>query len=100
MKLPSLQDVLDLISDEKSIWYADPEAANNTPEYLAYFESVRHWLVYEYMAMHWDLESVLRPLTAQEAAAYSNVVESAHETRRCAALTHWGVLRLMNSYQR
>lgn len=96
LKLPSLQDVLDLLNDPRSDWYADPAIGSNTPEYLAYFEAVRQWSVYEAMAAHWDHESVLRKLTEQEAGAYRNVAELADQARRKAAVLHWPVLQQMD----
>lgn len=96
MKLPSLRDVLDLLDDPKSDWYADPAIGQHTPEYMAYFEAVRVWMVYEAMALHWDHESVARKLTDQEEAAYRNVAELADAARRKAALLHWPVLNQMH----
>jgi|SRR5690606_23283446 len=95
MRLPSLRDVLDTLDDPESDWYADPAIGQHTPEYLAYFEAVRVWMVYEAMALHWDAESVQRTLTEQEADAYRNVAEHADGARRKAGLLHWPVIQQM-----
>jgi hypothetical protein len=95
MKLPSLRDVLDLLDDPKSDWYADPAIGQHTPEYLAYFEAVRIWAVYEAMALHWDSEHAQRKLTDQETGAYKNVAELTDQAARRARVLHWPVLNQM-----
>lgn len=96
MKLPSLREVLDLLDDPKSDWYADPAIGQHTPEYLDYFNAVREWAVYEAMALHWDHEHAARKLTAQEEGAYRNVAELADQARRRAGVLHWPVLNQMH----
>lgn len=92
LHLPSLGEVITALNDPNSEWYADPAISQHTPEYLEFFDAVRQHMVVESMALYWDAEHAVRPLTAQEEAAYANVAERAEETRRKAALLHWPVL--------